>query len=503
MKKLLLLTIVLSVFVFACGKGKTEGGVKNSLVWAQGTDVFSFDPHIGKETTAIQVTGNIYDTLLTVDSNMTLKPMLAKEWKQIDGTTYEFVIRDDVTFHTGDKLTAEDIKYSLDRALDSVAVAYIVDFIESVEIIEPYKIRLTTKAPYAPTYMNLTHPAAGIVSKKYTSTNENILKTKPMGSGPFKFVEWKQGDYVKMVANEDYWGGAPNIKNLTMRIIPENAQRTIALELGEVDVSYDILPNDIKKIQENKDLVLIEAPALTAFIVVMNLKKPYLENKLVREAIILAIDSNPMIESIYYGSAQAADTMIPPNSFGFQKDIPVLKRDLEKAKKLLAEAGYPNGFKTSITVNDNQTRVEMCQVIQAQLKEIGIDCAVNVLEFATYVDNMNKGNHELGLSGWTTSTGDADYTYFAQFHTSKIGSQGNRTMKTIPGIDIVLEKGRSSSDAKERMMLYKEVEKIATENAVNRPLIFTILNVGTTKKVKNFEMIPNGYYKYHQVIVEK
>ncbi len=503
--------IVLALVLSGCGSKPAEApapggeapGIKDTITWAQGTDVFSFDPHIGKETTAIQVTGNIYDTLLTVDENMNVLPMLATSWERISDLSYEFVIRDDAKFHDGTKFTVEDAKYSLDRALASPQVAYIVDFMEKIEIKDEHTIVVTTKEPYAPTLLNLTHPAAGMVSKAYSENNPDILKTAPMGTGPYKFVEWKQGDYVKLTAFDEYWGGAPETKNLMMRIIPENAQRTIALEMGEVDVAYDILPNDVPKIKNNSDLKMLEMPALTVFSMSLNHTKPALENKLVREAIRLAVDPKVIVDSIYYGAGQVANTMIPPGAFGHQKDAATIEYNPEKAKQLLAEAGFPNGFKTNIYVNDNQTRVEMCQVIQSQLKQIGIDMEIVVLEFGTFIEKCNKGEQDIMLSGWTTSTADADYTYFAQFHSSKFGSQGNRVMKAIPGADELLEAGRGSGDSEERMKIYGQLEEILTAESVNRPLVFTTVNAGTSAKVNNFVLIPNGYHKYYKVTASK
>jgi len=511
MKKLaiFLFAVVLILSLTACGNSTTDGenpgnatGIKDTITWAQGTDVFSFDPHIGKETTAIQVTGNIYDTLVTVDGDMNVLPMLATEWERISDLEYEFTIREGVKFHDGSPFTVEDVKFSLERAINSPQVAYITDFMEKVEIKDENTIKITTHEPYAATLLNLTHPAAGMVSKAYTESQDKILESAPMGTGPYKFVEWRQGDYVKLTAFDEYWGGKPETKNLVMRIIPENAQRTIALELGEVDVAYDILPNDVSKIKENADLAMMEIPALTSFTVAFNLSKPALENKLVREAIRLAIDSQVIVDSIYYGAGEVAHSMIPPGAFGFQKDVKI-EPNLERAKELLVEAGFPDGFKTNIYVNDNQTRVEMCQVIQDQLKKIGIDMEIKVLEFGTFIEKCNAGEQDMMLAGWTTSTADADYTYFAQFHSSKFGSQGNRVFVDIPGMDALLEAARGSGDADERMDLYSQVEDILTAESIHRPLLYTTVNAGTSAKLNDFVLIPNGYHRYFGVTVNE
>lgn len=505
---LILAMLIIASAMVACSPGEkkedTNGDkkLKDTLTWAQSSDVFSFDPNIGKETTAIQVTGNIYDTLLTVDENMEVQPMLAESWEQEDEVTYLFKLRKGVKFHDGSDFTAEDAKYSLDRAVATPQVNYIAQFIDHVDIVDEYSIRLVTVEPYAPTLRNLTHPGVGITSKAYAAANgEEILKTAPMGTGPFKFVEWRQGDYVKLERFDEYWAGPAPMKNLIMRIIPESTQRTIAVETGEVDLAYDIVPNDRKRLEENDSTQVYSVASLMAFYVGINHTKPYMEDPLVREAIRLAIDPKPMIDSIMYGSATKAECVLPPAAFGFQKDLPEIKSDLEKAKELMADAGYPDGFKTSIIVSEDQTRVEICHVIQSQLKEIGIDCSIEVLEFANYVDSADKGLHDMCLQNWTTATADGDYTYYALFHTSKFGSQGNRVMKTIPGIDTLLDAAKASSDPDERVRLYGECEKLLTEYSVNRPLMFLELIAASTDKVEGFMMIPNTYHKLYKVKV--
>lgn len=477
--------------------------IKDTLIWAQGADVTSFDPNQGKETLAIQVHGNIYDTLLTVNDKMEVQPMLAEKYERTSDLEYVFNLRKGVKFHDGSDFTAADVKFSLDRAIANPSCAYIIDFVQEVIIVDDYTVKLVTKAPYAPTFLNLAHPAIGMMSKAYLEKDPEILKTKPMGTGPYKFVEWKQQSYVKLERFDDYWAGPAKTKYIEMRVIPENAQRTIALELGEVDVAYDILPNDISKIKANDKLQMFEKPALTAFFMTMNMSRPILENPKVREAIRLALDPKPMVEQIYYGAGSVANSIIPPGAFGHNDKLPEIETNIEKAKKALADAGYANGVKLTLIVNDNQIRVECCQVIQAQLKQIGIDVDLQVLEFGAFIDKFNSQDCDLAYSGWTTSTADCDYTYFAQFHSSKFGSQGNRTWKEIPGANALLEAGRASADPAKRMESYTALEKLLTENFVHRPLFYTTVNAGASKNVQDFIVIPNAYHKFWQVSVLK
>ena len=485
-------------------KPSTDEGatVKESLTWAQSADVFSFDPNIGKETVAIQVTGNIYDTLFTIDVDGNILPMLATEYEQEDEVTYLIKLREGVTFHDGSPFTSEDAAYSIMRAVNSPAVNYIAKFVDHVDIVDEYTIRMVTVEPYAPAIRNLTHPGMGVTCKAYAEANgEEILLTAPMGTGPFKFVEWKQGDYVKLERFEEYWAGPAPMKNLTMRVIPESAQRTIALETGEVDIAYDISPNDISRLNDTDGVHVETASSLMCYYIGMNFQNEYLSNVKVRQAIRLAIDVAPMIDAVMYGGAQIATSVLAPACFGYAAKTPAVTPNVEQAKQLMAEAGYADGIELTIVVNEEQVRVEMCNIIQSQLKEIGIDLKIDVVEQSSFIDLVGRGDHELCFQNWTTSTADADYTYYPLYHTTCYGSQGGRAFGEIPGMDAILEEAKGLADQNKRIELYQQAEDLVQEYAVNMPLIWTDLAVGMTDKVEGFELMSNTYHKMYQVKV--
>ena len=223
----LVLAAAMALSLAACG-GKqgnngadsgTADGYKTTLTWAQGADVTSLDPHQGKETPAVQVNTQIFDTLVTVDPETNeVVPQIAESWEQTDDQTYVFKIREGIKFHDGSDLTAEDVKFSLDRARNSAAVSYIVNFIEEVTVDDDHTVTVKTTAPYAPTLRNLAIPFAAIVPKAVVEADENAFILNPVGSGPYKFVEWNQGDHVTLKAFDDYYAGKPETENLIMKI---------------------------------------------------------------------------------------------------------------------------------------------------------------------------------------------------------------------------------------------------------------------------------------------
>lgn len=519
----LLLAATMAVSMTACGGGKKDdgaakpkedavatteestqesaGGYKDTIVWGQGADVTSMDPHQGKETPSVQVTNNIFDTLTIVNPETNeVEPQIAESWEQTDDKTYVFKIRQGIKFHDGSDLTAEDVKFSLERAINSAAVSYVVDFIDTIEVNDEYTVTITTDAPYAPTLRNLAVPFAAIVPKAVVEADEEGFKTNPVGSGPYKFVEWKQGDSVKLEAFDDYYAGAPATKYLQMKVIPEAAQRTIALETGEIDLAYDIIANDKDKVADNADLQLLEAPSLSCYYVTMNMKQKPFDDIRVREAINLAIDRQLLVDTIINGAGQVADAIIAPAVFGYSSPG-AYEYDPEKAKELLAEAGYADGFDTSICVNDNQERTEACQAIQAMLAEVGINCEVEVMEFGSFIDKTAAGDFDTAFMGWSTSTIDADYTYYSLEHSSQQGPAGNRSFIADPDVDKLVEEGRSNTDSAAREKIYADLAVKLKEINNNAPLYYNSILVGASNKVENFVVDPIGYHKLDQVKV--
>ena len=506
----LVLAAAMALSLAACGGnpanngaegGETASGYKNTLTWAQGADVTSLDPHQGHETPAVQVTSQIFDTLVTLDPKTNeIVPQIADSWEQIDEQTYVFKIHEGIKFHDGSDLTAEDVKFSLDRARNSATVSYIVNFIEDVTVDDDHTVTIKTTAPYAPALRNLAIPFAAIVPKAVVEADEDAFILNPVGSGPYKFVEWNQGDHVTLKAFDDYYAGKAETENLIMKVIPETSQRTIALETGEVDMAYDLAVNDIPKVNENDKLQVYEIPSLTCWYVSMNLNKKPFDNPKVREALSMAIDRQTIIDTINAGSGQPADAIIAPAVFGYYS-TGVREYNPTKAKELLAEAGYPDGFSTSLWVNDNQSRIEMCQAMQAMLLEIGVQCNIEVLEFGSYISRTVAGEHDMAYFGWTTSSGDADYSYYSLEHSTQQGAAGNRSFLADPDVDKLIEKARFNTNESERKDLYKELAIKLDEINNNIPIFYSYINVGANKNVEGFIMNVNGYHSLDKVKV--
>ena len=379
-------------------------------------------------------------------------------------------------------------------------MSYIVDFIESVSDNGDGTVTIKTKYPYGPALRNLAIPFAAIVPKALVEADEANFILNPVGSGPYQFVEWKQGDHITMKAFDDYYAGKAATENLIMRVVPENAQRSIALETGEVDLAYGLSVNDIPKVEDNPDLVANVISSLSCTYISFNLNKAPFDNPLVREALSIAIDRQAIVDTINSGVGEPADAIIAPGVFGYYS-TGVPEYNPERAKELLAEAGYPNGFSTTLWVNENQGRIEICQAIMAMLMDIGVECKLESMEFGSYISRTSAGEHELACFGWTTSSGDADYTYYSLEHSSQQGAPGNRSFISDPEVDQLIEDARSSSDEATRKELYQKLAIKLAEYNNNMPILYTAVNVGASKNVEGLVMDVNEYHHLENVRV--
>lgn len=514
---LLSLVMVLALVVTGCGGGQnadpgndssqgeqTPGGVKDTLVVGQGADAVSLDPHATNDQPSSRVSKQIYETLVGQNEAMELEPALAESWTKVDDLTFEFKLKQGVKFHNGEELKASDVKFTLLRALQSSHVSHIVGAIdpEGIEVVDDYTIRIATKEPFAPLLAHLAHTGAAILNEKAVTEAGDDYGQHPVGTGPFKFEKWNVGDSIELVRFDEYHGTPAKVAKVVIRNIAENNARTIELETGGVDIAYDIQPSDVKRVESNSDLVLLRDANLSTTYIGFNVGKAPFNDVRVRQAINHAVDTEAIVEAVYQGVGSPSRGPLGPNVFASHQGLQPYEVDIEKAKALLAEAGYPDGFKTSIWTNENQQRMDIAEIVQNQLRQINIEAEVKVMEWGAYLQGTSNGEHDMFILGWTTVTGDPDYGLYALFHSSQFGDAGNRTFYSNPKVDELLDKARVSVDQSEREALYKEAQEIIRDEA---PWIFTWDGenlAGTRANVKGFKQHPAGHHKLSGVYFE-
>ena len=504
-KRLGLLTVVILsiLFLVACGGDveKKDSTAKDTLVVAQGADVKSLDPHASNDNPSSRVRVQIYDRLVQLDDNGVPQPMLAESWERPDDTTTIFHLRKGVKFHNGDEMKASDVKFSLERALKAPEIFYIIEGINGIEVLDDYTVKVTTEKPMAALLNNLSNGTIAILSEKATTEAGEGFGQHPIGTGPYKFVSWQSGDKITLEAFPEYWQGTPSIKNVVFKSIVEETNRTIGLETGELDVVYDILGMDKVKLREDERFTFIEEPQLALTYLGFNLKKEPYNNPKVREAISYAIDQKPIIDTVFLGAAEPANSILGKNIFAYY-DVEKFTQDIEKAKALLAEAGYPDGFKAKIWVNDNPVRRDTAVILQDQLKQIGIDLAIETVEWGAFLDGTARGDHEMYLLGWGTVTRDPDYGMYELISTATMGAAGNRSFYSNPTVDKLLEEGRTELDPEKRKAIYKEIQEIIRKDIPMYMIIYPLQNVVTQKNIKNFKLDSAQSHKIYGVIKE-
>ena len=488
---LLALMLVMSLLLTACG-GQSDS---NALVVAQGADPKSLDPHGTNDQPSTRIHEQIYDRLVETNEDMEIVPGLAESWEQDseDPRVWTFKIREGVKFHNGEELTPEDVKFSLEREKASGEVGYIVSAIDTIEILEGNIVKVTTTEPFAPLLSHLSHKASSILNEKAVTEAGDDYQDKPVGTGAFELVANVPAEKVELKRYEGYWGDKAKVETLIFKPIVEGAQRTIGLETGEIDIAYDIEPVDVKLVKENEELELVQDKGLASAYVGFNTQKEPFTDPKVRQALSYAINVQDIIDSAIEGAGEVANGPINDKVFGYNKDLVPYGHDVEKAKTLLAEAGYkPEDLSLTVALNDDPGRIKMAESLQGQLSEIGIDLKIDMMEWAAYLESINRGDAEMFIMSWTTVTGDADYGLYPLFHSSQHGGAGNRTFYSNPEVDKLLDEGRTGTDPDARVKTYAEAQKIIVEDAPQIFLYFGNQNVGIRKGVSGFKLHPAG-----------
>lgn len=505
-----------------------DGG--GHLIIAVGADVVSLSTHGSNDVPSSNVGENIYETLTILDETEGVKPGLAESWEEVDDTTWDFKIREGVTFHDGEELNAEVVKINFDRLVDEKIAsprAFLLDQVESVEVIDDYTVRLNLEYAYAPLLSNLAHNGTGIMSPKIIEEDyaqlsasedneeeendgpakegdpDGYINQNPAGTGPFKYKEWVPGEKVVLERYDDYWGDTAKLDSVEFKVVSEQSARVAELDTGSSHVADAIGPNNISRVNGMEHAEALQVPSVSLNYIGINVQKEPFDDVRVRQAISMAIDKEEIIEGVYDGVGIPAIGPLAPLVFGYDDSVSGLEFDLDKAKELLEEAGYGDGFKTTIWTNDNEQRIDTAVAVQSQLDKIGIDVEIEELEWGAYLERTANGDHDMFILGWSTVTSDADYGMYPLFHSSQHGSPGNRSFFADDEVDKLLEDARMATDADERLKLYSEAQELLVEAAPMLYLNHGEYLVGVDNKVKNFSVDAQGIYQFKQAYIEE
>jgi peptide/nickel transport system substrate-binding protein len=458
---------------------------EKTLVVALGADPTGLEPESVMNNESGFVMSAIYDGLTKYKKGTSEPgPGLAESWDiSEDGTEYTFYLRQGVKFHDGTDFSADAVLHEIDRLTNEDNPYYVYNqegvhsfanftwgSVENVEKIDDYTVKITLSEPHAPFLSSLAMAWSGMVSPAAFETYGWDVVDNPVGTGPFKLVEWVRNDHLTLEANPDYWDGAPKVDKLIYQVVPESAVRLLKLEQGEVDILADVNPDDYQRIRDNPDLVMLDQPGLTVNSVVLPADSPILSDVRVRQAINYAVNKDEMNEFLYKNAAVTAATGMPPILWGYPEDLEPYPYDPEMAKELLAEAGYPDGFDYKMLCYENPrgynpVGIKMAVAIQEYLAAVGINVELETLEWGAFLDARRQAdNIDMGMAGWSGDNGDPDNFLWEMFSTDNI-PVGNTTHYSNPELDEILRTARTTPDQETRAELYKEAAQIIHDDA--------------------------------------
>ena len=488
----------LLVPVFAGAIGATPA-LASDLTIGIGADVTAIDPHYHNVTPNNNVAAHIFDYLVLRDERQKPIPGLAESWRTVDPLTWEFKLRKGVKFHDGSEFTAADVVASIDRVplvpnSPSPFTAYTKQIKEMI-VVDPYTIRFRTAAPYPLMPTDMTQVAI-ISAKAAKASTEDFNNGKAaIGTGPYKLVRYVKGDRIELARFDGYWGGKTPWEKVTLRLLPNDASRVAALLAGDVQAIEYVPTSDVARIRADKRLNVYKIIADRLIYLHMDsdrdvspyvtdregkpLPKNPLKDPRVRKAISKAINRNAIVDKVMEGEAVAAGQLLADGMFGTTRNLKVEPYDVAGAKKLLAEAGYPDGFGLTIHSPNNRyvNDAKVAQAVAQMLTRIGIATKVEAMPSATYFPQATDLKFSFMLLGWSSGTGEASSplkALLATYSRDKGFGTANRGRYSNPRVDALLEQALATVDDPKREALLQRATEIAIGDTGIIPLHFQV-----------------------------
>jgi peptide/nickel transport system substrate-binding protein len=460
-----LFALISILLLAACGgekKGAGGGGTsKDTLVIALMSTPTNLDSRVGNDNASGRMFDLIYSGLIKVTPNMDYAPDVAEKWETPDDKTIVFHLNPNAKFQNGQPLKASDVKWTYDSMMDpnfvtSKRSGY--SAVDHIEAPDDHTVIFKLKETNPGIFDNLT---VGILP---TGADTNVYKTKPVGAGPYKVVDFRPDDRLVLEAFDGWHGGAPKIKHVIVRIIPDSTTRVLELRRGTVNFEVNEIPfENVAEFDNKSDFKVVKSPGSVYQYIAINMRDPILSKVGVRQAIHYAIDRERIIRDIQRGYAKPTDTMLAEGHWARADNLPSYPYDPNKAKQMLAQAGYPNGFTFVFKTSTDAEANSRAQVIQQMLKQVGINMQIQSNEMSTFFADIGKGNFQM-YSLSRNGIQDPDF-YYVIFYSKNTPPDGqNRGYYNNPKIDQLLQQGRSTFDRAKRKPAYVEVQKIVQED---------------------------------------
>ena len=458
--------LVLIAFLAGCGGEKKAGGggggpSKDTLVIALMSSPQNLDSRVGADNASGRMFDLVHSGLIKVTPNFDYAPDVAEKWETPDDKTIVFHLNPNAKFQNGQPVKAADVKWTYDSMMDpnfvtSKRSGYAA--VDHIEAPDDHTIIFKLKEPNPGIFDNLT------VGIQPTGADTNTYKTKPVGAGPYKVVNFRADDRIELEAFDQWHGGAPKIKHVIVRIIPDATTRVLEMRRGSVNFEVNQIPfENVAEFEKADDFKIVNTSGSVYQYVAINLRDPILSKPAVRQAIHYAIDRGRIIRDIQRGYAEETDTMFAKGHWARAENLPSYPFDPNKAKQMLAQAGYPKGFSFTFKTSADAEANSRAQVIQQMLKEVGINMKIQSNEMSTFFADIGKGNFQM-YSLSRNGIADPDF-YYIIFYSKNTPPDGqNRGYYNNPKIDQLILQGRSTFDRAKRKPVYDEIQKIVQQD---------------------------------------
>ena len=501
MKKILFLLLVfliaLSSAFAAASQEKATDVIKEELIIGTDENVTTLDPQGSNSRPNNQLFTHTHNTLVKDDGNGGFVNDLAESYEQISDLEWVFHLRKGVLFHNGEEMKASDVVFTYNRAFNSSFTKDYVSHFAKVEAIGDYDVKITLKDNYQDLLFSLKNRTLSILCEK--AVNADPEKGTSIGTGPFVLKEWIMNDHTTIVRNENYWGEKAPSKYITWRIIPEASARMISLATGEIDVCLYPASIDLPTIRANKDLVVLAAQGDTMNYVTFNTTRAPFNNIDVRHAFAYAIDRAEVLEVAAEGNGSIAYTFFSPG-YGKTDDVEHYDYNPEKAKELLAAAGYNenNPLKVTLICSGNAKELQ-AQVIQRNLKAVGVEVAIETMELTVLKQKFKEADYDFSLYNWA-NTGYGPDSNCRPILGS--GSGSNRSHFADPVFDDIINRAIVEGSNEKRLELYKEAQQYAIGQLPIMPLYYEDIYVPATKNIVGFTPSAFGSFNFTMAYVK-
>jgi peptide/nickel transport system substrate-binding protein/oligopeptide transport system substrate-binding protein len=513
-----------------CGDNSTDksAGDKNganlSFSYAEASDPSALDPALVDESIGGNIARYLFDGLVSYDSSSgEVKPAVAESWDFNDeATVITFHLRKGVNFTNGRAVNAQDFVYAWTRALDPATKSSMASTIlepvkgagelsngetnklAGVEAVDDSTLKVTLNYPQAEFVTFLGHPVCAPVPAEEAGRADQNYSEKPVGNGAFKLTEWKKGESVLLERNDDYYGDKAKVGQVTVKFIPNPSTSIAELKAGNVDIVKIVPPGQTQALRSDSSVKIYDGKVDALRFAGFNLTgAPWKDNDKLRQAINYAIDRDTIAGKVLQGQEAPADGIVPAGMKGHQNNAMPYTYDPEKAKQLLADAGFPEGKGLPplvLTYPNEGPAADVAQAMQAQLKAVGIPVEINGMEMGGFLDEMSTGKLSFFLISWVADYPSLDTFLYTLFHSANIGAQ-NVFQYSNPDVDVLLDKARSTKDESKRTETYNEAERKILADAPLVPVAFSVDVMAVSPRVTKFVDTPLGDLALNEIEV--